>query len=454
MKKRKKAPFPRTRGEVFTNTPELYTNTYTTTRYNAATLTSTDMGAASMPGITGEIMTDVVTPGYRELSIAGKVIINPMTKRTGGLYIEPFSGTWATNVWIGGGTPPTGTTLLYTHHVNNYNASYLNPNFPSIQTGDIELIKTSAMNSALGKSHQRDVLGAVDLMESGKTYTMLATQLGRFTSMVKTAKRIKRGDINIGTLKGELAHMSKYKGLTTLATAKGAGDLWLEFQYGVIPLMLSIEGLVKALHSSKQESINPITGKPIRQTYRGKDTTADFISKDNKIAVTGSYGSQIWDTYTHSVDFNYEAKAGIITSYAPSLKARLGMEMRDLPSTAYELIPFSFVADWWLNLGKYIEAATPVSGFSSYGSWLTVITEEYHTYAYSRVGASGASKTYRSTYNSLSCSVSYWIREYHRTPGISARPPKFDSRFKSITHAVSAVALLLGRGTSHLSARL
>jgi hypothetical protein len=43
---------------------------------------------------------------------------------------------------------------------------------------------------------------------------------------------------------------------------------------------------------------------------------------------------------------------------------------------AWELIPFSFVADWFVNIGPYVRAITPKVGVHSLGSWTTTKDEQ------------------------------------------------------------------------------
>jgi len=44
------------------------------------------------------------------------------------------------------------------------------------------------------------------------------------------------------------------------------------------------------------------------------------------------------------------------------MQSQFGFRWADLPSTAWELIPFSFVADWFLSIGNFIGAISPKSG--------------------------------------------------------------------------------------------
>jgi hypothetical protein len=133
------------------------------------------------------------------------------------------------------------------------------------------------------------------------------------------------------------------------------------------------------------------------------------------------------------------------------------METRDLPTAAYELIPFSFVVDWFMDFNTAIEAATPVKGWSSLGSWLTFHKEEILTYnryttggSFSKV-VSGITKTEQVFPHASTMTLIK--RSKTRTPGINAGFPHLDSKFKSFTHAISALALTISIGNSKLNKR-
>jgi len=53
----------------------------------------------------------------------------------------------------------------------------------------------------------------------------------------------------------------------------------------------------------------------------------------------------------------------------------MGFSWESIPITAWELIPFSFVVDWFVNFGDYIQALTPKLGIKGLSSWTTVIKE-------------------------------------------------------------------------------
>jgi hypothetical protein len=60
-----------------------------------------------------------------------------------------------------------------------------------------------------------------------------------------------------------------------------------------------------------------------------------------------------------------------------TLVERSGLHLSNLPSSIWEAIPFSFVADWVINLGDWIRAVTPKAGVKILATGVTVKKRTY-----------------------------------------------------------------------------
>jgi hypothetical protein len=441
-----KPPYARVRGEIKNLAPLDGSETVVVTRHNAATATSSKTFSAFDPSFkVGDLMNDIVTPGYNKYSSKGKLIVTPMRKEfADSEYSRSFSGASFLQEYVSGPLvdsdvlSTTTTTTMWC--ANPYNVNH----FPIIPTPDIQVLVADAVNSAYASAHQRDVMGFVDLMEMGKTIDMLRTNLGRLESVIGlTCKPLKKLTRQVDKA-GKKLPIYKYKAKTRLGIAADAASLHLEYQYGVKPLMMSLQGLLKQIDYSMTEA------SILRHTFRGSqsyhDTITETATNDSSV-VNGS----ITRSYTTAKSIEMYARAGVITDYLPSLRSRLGLDGRDLVPGVYDLIPLSFVLDWFIDVNTYLEAVTPVKGFNAQASWVTTYIEELTQYRFNSPAYTTTrleySKLYRYTYPERETECFKLSRVRVRTPGVVPQLPHFDTKLRSLTHLISGAALAFSFAT-------
>lgn len=123
---------------------------------------------------------------------------------------------------------------------------------------------------------------------------------------------------------------------------KRFGDQWMRYRYGIMPLVYSYRDIVKTLH-------------------RGKNVT----NRCRRVVQPTSYGitlpspstSYLWTTYVGEI-----VLSGTLFQHfdMDSVSQISGIGFNPLV-TAWELIPYSFVIDWFVNVGDYIAASTSTS---------------------------------------------------------------------------------------------
>lgn len=135
-------------------------------------------------------------------------------------------------------------------------------------------------------------------------------------------------------------------------TMKNIGDLWLEFRFGVLPLMQDIEDTMKLLAS--------ICSFDDVQTHKAYGKSEIALSEVRKWA--GVYGVN-QHTLHKSVDkaesiirFGYRTKVQDSTESLRSQVSESFLNIRDVPGTAWELMPWSFFIDYFVNVGSIIES--------------------------------------------------------------------------------------------------
>jgi len=131
---------------------------------------------------------------------------------------------------------------------------------------------------------------------------------------------------------------------------RALGDQWMEYRYGIMPLIYSYRDLCKSLQRGtvvRDHKYSVVTPEP---TGVNPPSTGEFYT----VQTTG---------YTR-------VGASIIQRFAHEALAQLASIGFNPFVTAWEEIPFSFVADWFVNVGEYITARTS----SSYATELYACT--------------------------------------------------------------------------------
>lgn len=437
--------YNRTRGEL---TPADFGNqlvTITVSRKDDASTITESSESNTPPNVSvGSRMQDVVTRNWFKRQRAGEFINNPMLKEERwASVVEMYTGIYSDGYSTRPETLPTSAIIGYKAEVEQYLPPFTA--FPEVPSLDLDYIKFEAINSAFAKSHQRDVLGIVDLAEMGKTFAMLRMQLGRFESLItqglyhnvsKTAVRVR----NTGN------RIMQYKGKSPLGIAADTAGLWLETQYGIIPLMLSIQGLIKALTAPVDSS----SGMVQPRTFRGSESIIradELINTDTYPLVGYDDNPEVVSEYKLQYSQVAYARAGVSTKYKPSLRGRLGLELRDIVPAAYELITLSFVLDWFYNINSYLEAVTPVKGLVTEASWVTLHNEVVLQYMFERTGltAHSSSESWEIVIPPIQTQFVIGYRTSERIPGVVPHNPQFNAELQSLTHFISGTALILSR---------
>jgi len=162
--------------------------------------------------------------------------------------------------------------------------------------------------------------------------------------------------------------------------SKAAGNLWLEYSYGWVPFMSEVRSAVNTLMD--------VVEQPASRTARVS------ASKKSESVVANNINWPLLDNGTHGrllCDRNVKNRESVrvVWEFGPTSKdlpGRFGL-LNPL-EVAWELVPFSFVADWFLPIGSYLSQLDVPYRFNHIGGTVGRRVEQITTY--SNVRTTGA----------------------------------------------------------------
>lgn len=311
--------------------------------------TQTGTEVCGFPVISGEYrsISDVVVPNFKKRSAAGEVFINPMISTRTNRQTTFAARSYYVNYTPS--TPPGNKICAYQY-------DQLVPNSPAALTAQGSQVGHLAVDIGLqnlinlaGTAASANIDnptfdGATFIGELRETIHYMRNPLSALNKAVEEARHWKR----------------RKRKLDTKSTAEYIADNWLSYRYSIRPLMNDVKNAAEAVARTV------LNAEPVRKTARGS------ASESGQQTASGNVGAY---SYTTSTSVTYSVRAGVLYELSRSPNT-FGVGTERLGIVGWELIPLSFVADWFFNVGTFIEAITPVAGVKRLGSWTTVRKEE------------------------------------------------------------------------------
>jgi hypothetical protein len=201
----------------------------------------------------------------------------------------------------------------------------------------------------------------VFLGESKEALNMIANSA---ISIRKALTSLRRGDL-VGVARAlgvapPRGSQTKFK-----TTSKNVAGKWLEMQYGWMPLLQDAEGAAQAL---AQQLNNPAV-----QTYKvRKKKPLKCIPVSSVLGLEGSHWRFIGETRAQLIARLSEVNVAALNG------------LTDPTSIVWELVPYSFVADWFIPIGSYLSNRGLASAVSGSFVTTTTVREDFwsfnHTY--------------------------------------------------------------------------
>lgn len=286
----------------------------------------------------------VNTPGFRSRR-PSSLPMNPYSKnvnifrvKPGTLSLQSWNGSsWVTNSWQGNLTPQGLGARLH---------SGMATSSP----------QPMCVNKALSRLSLSGGSVAVTLAEADKTAAMVANAASR---LARAFRYLKSGNLpgmaNSLNLTINDKRISSFKRRRGLAAQRGdlrnfSGNSWLEYSYGWVPFVSDVfsqaENLANYMVERQLDPVRTVTARH-KTTKQGSRTVAQ--------------SGGLWKVRHDELD---EKEGRIVLNYrlaeAPSVTNVFGLNNPAL--VAWELLPFSFVYDWFLPIGNYLENLSATSG--------------------------------------------------------------------------------------------
>lgn len=202
----------------------------------------------------------------------------------------------------------------------------------------------------------------------GSTATVLVTaaEIGKSVSMVKRP---------FGQARKLIGQMTRrYQNLLSrgVAASKAASNAWLEYRMGWKPLLFDLENIAKAVHEMLSE-----IDEQYDKTYR-----ASFLqewSGDGSGLSTKSWKNAPvrWDReYSKKFACGVIMRENLFDEKSKRPTRIFGMELHDVAPAVWELVPYSFVVDRFLDVGTWLRAIQPRPNTQLMAAWLTTVEND------------------------------------------------------------------------------
>lgn len=234
-------------------------------------------------------------------------------------------------------------------------------------TNEVSLALNSAREKLLGLLGDSAMM-AVNYVERRQSVEMIISRVKQLTTFTRCLKRC---DI-FGAAKA--LSVSPPKSLPTpkgrkWRRSKDFADAWLEFHFGWEPLVQDIGACVEILQGPVPARRLTCGGKRVRFASKYYDRSSSYettYSHERSGFVRASVAATF---YVNNPDLYLANRLGFVNPAA----------------VAWELIPFSFVVDWFTNVGSFLSQCSDLAGLTVVKPCYTVVSHLQHcryTYHY------------------------------------------------------------------------
>lgn len=333
----------------------------------ASTVTSTTSAVAGISG--NKQCIDWVRSDYKSRIKSGEIINNPCTITTQKIensvcyreagywkyspvctfssnnpnYVPPndvplyqkgliYSGTRPSSVYLGDPASPNTWTLQ----------------MPTL-SNEQDLID-EVVTEAYSKIDTSDVSALVSIGEARETIKFLADSALRLIKLYKAVRSL------------------NFKAIRSNMSISDFGKRYLEYRYAINPLVREMDDYFQATFIKRSW--------PVRNTFRAYrvGSIINDIANPYVCFNSSTYGTLTAKEYA---TLEYIIRAGVLCAIDLEKVDRYGLT--NLATSALDLVPLSFIADWFFNISQTLAAHLPHAGTKQLASWYTISKAEVRT---------------------------------------------------------------------------
>lgn len=250
------------------------------------------------------------------------------------------------------------------------------------ETSDV-MLENEAAVKALQKLADAKINLAVSAAEARKTIDLV---LGKANQIYEAMRAVRRGNIGVALeylqisthshkfSRSKLSRFSKgtrtrSKAGYTTSTSIHWEKQWLELRYGWMPLLMDIQGAAEAITD---------------RIHGGRLPWCQAIGTSKSEGRYASSGSSTYSAGSHWTEAGNSVKTFKVKIVAeisnPHLNQAQQLGLTNPALVAWELVPFSFVFDWFVSVGDYLTAVTALQGVIVRRAFVSRIREVHTEY--------------------------------------------------------------------------
>jgi hypothetical protein len=212
--------------------------------------------------------------------------------------------------------------------------------------------------------------------------------------------------------------------------AGAAANAWLQWQYGLKPLISDVNNIIAGLK---------------KKVRHDRKTTRASLNESQQKLVFAEFrrGDGFWyDVVVQTTDF-LSIRGMSIDEVYNDIGSNIGFTSKGLITLPWELVPYSFVADWFANVGDYLGAIAPAFTTTQLGSCMVSKRVNVAHFSLENMQLVGSIGSSLEMVKPMTGRYSVYQNTSSRSPGLPSPSValKVGNPFKSVERALSGLSL-------------